>query len=56
MSRLDDWIARMEAGETIDWGREAQLQALDIAKAGENFVDEWINREQQSDSEFQQWQ
>ena len=49
-SRISELIRRIEAGESVtqpDVDRLARLQALDIAKAGEDFVREWSERERQ---------
>jgi hypothetical protein len=49
--RIGDLIGRIEAGETItqkEVDRIALLQSLDIAKAGEDFVSEWVERERET--------
>lgn len=48
-SRLSDLIAKIEAGESVDLQRVATLQALDIARAGEVFVADAIQRERDAD-------
>lgn len=50
-SRIGDLIKRIEGGETVtqdEVDRIALLQSLDIAKAGEDFVIEWSERERET--------
>lgn len=55
MSRITDIIERLEAGDVIapaDLRRIAQLQALDVAKAGEDFLAGQRLREKEADERF----
>ena len=50
-SRISQMIGRLEAGETLsreDLRRYSQLQALDIAKLGEDYVQQCVEREEQA--------
>ena len=38
--RIGDAISAMERGEQVDWGKLHDLQALDLVRAGQQFVDE----------------
>ena len=52
MSRIKALIETIEAGEPVDdesLRRTALLQSLDVARTGEQFVDEWIQREEETD-------
>lgn len=40
--RISVAIAAMEKGEQVDWRKLASLQALDIARVGQQFVEEAI--------------
>lgn len=55
--RISKLIASIEAGETVtqrDVNRVAALQALDLAKLGEDFAREAIQADQQLTDEFRQ--
>ena len=39
-SRIDQAIAAMEKGEEVDWQKLADLQALDLVRAGEQLATE----------------
>ena len=49
--RLADVVQALEAGEPVDYGRVLELQALDIARAGEQFVRETIARHEEADEQ-----
>lgn len=51
-SRLADMIERIERGESVDTNRVLTLQALDVARVGELFVKDAIEREREFDDEF----
>ncbi len=50
--RLEDLVAAIEAGEPVDLNKVAQLQALDIARAGRQFVEAAIISQEQADDRF----
>ena len=53
-SRIGALLERMERGETItqaDVDRASTLVALDLAKAGEDFLQDWLNRQAEADSD-----
>jgi len=39
VSVIDDIIGQVERGEPVDWNKAMLLQALHVAKAGEEFVE-----------------
>lgn len=51
-SRLVDLIKQVEQGEDVDLKRVAKLQALDLARLGEVFVVEALEREEQADEQL----
>ena len=55
--RIGALITRIEAGETVtqeDVDRIARLQALDLARAGREFVTAWAAREEAETERFRQ--
>lgn len=44
--RIADAIAARERGEQVDWRKLADLQALDLVRAGRQFVEEAIARDE----------
>ena len=55
MSRIQDLIDRLEAGENptqADLRRVAVLQALDVVRAGEEFVGESLLSQEEADAEL----
>jgi hypothetical protein len=42
--RISRIIEKIELGEAVDFKQEAALQALDVAKAGEDFAAEMISQ------------
>lgn len=53
-SRLAGIAAKIEGGEPVDWHKEQQLQVLDIAMHGQQFVADTIDREAEADEQFKQ--
>ena len=53
-SRLASIIQRVQAGEAVDFKREAELQALEIARIGELFALDTIQTEKQADDDLEQ--
>ena len=51
-SRLGGIMDRMEAGEPVDFRKEAALQAAGIARAGQLFAADALRREDEADEEF----
>lgn len=43
--RISEAIAAMDRGEQVDWRKLANLQALDLAVLGRQFVDEAVAAE-----------
>lgn len=54
MTRTQQWIARLEAGERIDWRKEELLLALELLRGGERFVHTLVERDTQADDHYQQ--
>lgn len=54
-SRLASVIEQVEKGENVDLSRALVLQALDVARIGELYVAEILEREDIADAEFAQW-
>lgn len=52
-SRLRAAREQIEAGESVDWGRLAELQALDIAIIGEEFAEESIRSDEAATNELE---
>lgn len=48
--QVDEWVARLRAGESIDWNLEAQLQTLHTLQAGEQFVRDQLDAEREFDN------
>lgn len=56
-SRISTMIERIENGETLspeDMQRTLRLQALDIAKAGEDYVIAYMQEQERRTEEFRQ--
>lgn len=53
-SRLAGAIEQVEKGEEVDWDRLLTLQSLDIARAGELFLIDALEREDEADEQFRQ--
>ncbi len=53
-SRLAKVISDIEAGEQVDYGRVATLQAFDIARAGEVFLAERLKMEDEADRQMEE--
>lgn len=51
-SRLAQSIEQVEKGEAVDWRKVAELQALDLARLGELYALETIQRERQADDQL----
>lgn len=51
-SRIQELIDAIENGEPVDLERVFQLQALDLARAGEEFVRDWIEAERECDAKL----
>lgn len=49
MSRIQQALDAEERGEPVDYAKLARLQLLDVARAGEVFAEETIERERQAD-------
>ena len=52
--RLSGVADAIAAGEDVDFGRVLQLQALDIAIVGEQFVAEQLQRQEEADETIRQ--
>jgi len=52
MSRIAELIDSLERNEPVDLQKVLRLQALDMARVGETFVEETITRERQADDQF----
>jgi hypothetical protein len=50
--RLARVIEQVENGEPVDWQRVALLQTLDIARAGQRFLTEALEREENADEQL----
>ena len=58
MSRIRELIARLDAGDNptqADLRRVAVLQALDVARAGEEFVAEAKQRQEEADAKLERY-
>lgn len=56
-SRVSEMIERLENGETLapeDMKRTLQLQALDVAKAGEDYVIAYMQEQERRTNEFRE--
>jgi len=53
MSRIQQAIEAEERGERVDYGKLARLQVLDIARLGEKFVDDTLERERLADDKLE---
>lgn len=53
MSRIQQAIEAEERGERVDYAKLARLQVLDIARMGEVFVEEVLDREKLADERIQ---
>ena len=53
-SRLARVISDVEAGEQVDYGKVATLQAFDIARAGEVFLAERLKMEDEADRQLEE--
>ena len=52
MDRTSQLIEAVERGDSIDYGKEAKLDALDVAMAGMQFTLEAVERTKQADREM----
>lgn len=52
MDRASRLVERVERGESIDYDKEAKLDALDVARAGMHFTLEAIQRTKTYDREM----
>jgi hypothetical protein len=50
--RLAELVASVESGAPVDLHRLAQLQALDLVRAGRAFVVEAIERQEAADEQY----
>ena len=50
--RMGEAIAALERGEQVDWQKLADLQALDLVRAGRQFVEEAIRDHEAWDEEM----
>lgn len=50
--RMQELLARLDAGESIDWTAEVRRQAVAIAAAGEEFVEDMIKRDREAIDEI----
>lgn len=50
--RIGDAIAQLEKSEQVDWQKLANLQALDLVRAGRRFVEEAIKSNEEWDDEI----
>ena len=55
MSRIAEVIRQVEAGEPVDWPLVGRLQALDTALAGEEFVAEAKQIQEEADEQLRQF-
>lgn len=51
--RIGDAISAMERGEQVDWRKLADLQALDLVRAGRKFVEEAILRDEAANDDLE---
>ena len=51
--RIADAIAARERGEQVDWRKLADLQALDLVRAGRQFVEQAILRDEAANDEME---
>jgi hypothetical protein len=54
MSRIKQWIARLDAGETIDWRKEEFLLVLDMVGGAERFATKLIEQDTVADDHYEQ--
>jgi hypothetical protein len=52
--RIGDAISALERGEQVDWRKLADLQALDLVRAGRKFVEEAIARDEAATDTLEQ--
>jgi len=52
--RLSSLIDQAEAGEPIDWAKEAEVTDMEIARAGVHYASEAIQRTKQEDEQLTQ--
>ena len=52
MSRVENWISLLEAGEPINWQREQLLLTLDMLHQAEQFATTLIERDTSADDQF----
>ena len=52
--RIGEAISAIEKGEQVDWRKLAELQALDLARLGRQFVEERIKNEEVADGKLEQ--
>ena len=52
LERTESLIAKVEAGEPIDYEKEAKLDALDTVMAGIEVTEDSIRRTQEADAEL----
>jgi len=48
---LENLELAIEAGEPIDWGRLAMLQAIEVLKLNRDFVRDHLERQRQADGD-----
>jgi hypothetical protein len=48
-SRIEQTITQVEANEEVDWAKLGRLQALDLARIGELYLLEQLEKEEQAD-------
>lgn len=51
--RIGDAISAMERGEQVDWRKLADLQALDLVRAGRQFVEDAILRDEAANADLE---
>ena len=54
-SRIARAIETVEKGGRVDWNRLATLQALDIVRAGQLFLVDALEREDEADEQLRQF-
>ena len=52
-TRIESIIERVERDEPISVDKELALMALDLARLGEEFAEEFLNRDRSQDEKFE---
>ena len=52
--RIGDVIAALERGEQVDWAKVGDLQALDLARVGRQFMEQAVAHDAAMTAEIEQ--